>query len=284
MPETSVVTDSVACLPQEFIDRYGLDIIPLTFIVSGKTYRDGIDINSTQAYELFLQDPKIFKAAPSTPEDCLSILRQASQKAKNVLCITLSEKVSTEYNIIRLAVERAKNDLLETRIEVIDSETATAAQGLIVLAAARAANSGKSFQEVIDTAKNIKNKVHALVLLDTVRYVYRSGRVPKIAAQAASVLNIRPIFNIYGSVHFVTAARSKKNGIERLLMLMRDKVGAQPIRVAVMHAYDLEEALKIKEQIISEFNCVEIWISEFSPVMGYATGTGTLGMAFYSEA
>ena len=284
MPETSVVTDSVACLPQKFVDQYGLDIIPLTFIVGGKTYRDGIDINSKKAYELFLQDPEIFKAAPSTPEDCLSILRQASQKAKNVLCITLSQKVSTEYNIIRLAMERAKNEIPETRIEVIDSETATAAQGLIVLAAARAANSGKSFREVIDIARNIKKKVHALVLLDTVRYVYRSGRVPKIAAQAASVLNIKPIFNINGSVHFVTAARSKKNGIERLLILMRDKVGTQPIRAAVMHAYDPEEALKIKQQIVLEFNCIEIWISEFSPVMGYATGTGTLGIAFYSEA
>ena len=68
------------------------------------------------------------------------------------------------------------------------------------------------------------------------------------------------------------------------MILMRDKVGTQPIRAAVMHAYDPEEALKIKQQIVLEFNCIEIWISEFSPVMGYATGTGTLGIAFYSEA
>ena len=55
------------------------------------------------------------------------------------------------------------------------------------------------------------------------------------------------------------------------------------MHVAVMHAYAQEEAAKLKERILSEFNCVELWLTEFSPVMGYATGTGTLGIAFYKE-
>lgn len=283
MADTSIITDSVACLPQRFIDQYKIDIIPLTIIVNGKVYRDGIDINPHQAYEMFLKDPEAFQAAPSTPENCLEILKRASHKAKNILCITLSEKISTEYNVIRLTAEKAKYELAKTRIEILDSETATAAQGMIVLQAARAVKSGKSFSAVIDVARNIKDKVHAFVLLDTVRYVYRSGRVPKIAAQAASILSIKPIFNVSGRVNFVTAVRSKNNGIERLLGLMRDKVGNRPIRCVVMHAYDQVEAEKLKEKINLEFKCLEIWTSEFSPIMGYATGTGTLGLAFYTD-
>jgi fatty acid-binding protein DegV len=92
---------------------------------------------------------------------------------------------------------------------MIDSETATSAQGFVVLAAARAAEDGKSLEEVVETAETIKRKVNVVVLLDTVRHVYRSGRVPKIAAQAASVLNIHPIFTISKSVHYATAARRK---------------------------------------------------------------------------
>jgi len=76
--------------------------------------------------------------------------------------------------------------------------------------------------------------------------------------------------------------RSKESGIERLLKTMRDKVGLSPVHVAVMHAYALEEAERLKERIASEFNCSELWLSEFSPVMGYACGTGTLAVAFYS--
>ena len=124
----------------------------------------------------------------------------------------------------------------------MDSETATSAQGFIALAAARAAEEGKSFEEVIEVARQMRPRVNTIVLLDTVRYVYRSGRVPKIAAQAASVLPIRPIFTIAGSVDLATAAASKKIGIERMIKMMRDKVGKNPVHCAVMHAYDLAEA------------------------------------------
>ena len=64
---------------------------------------------------------------------------------------------------------------------------------------------------------------------------------------------------------------------------MRDKVGQRPVHVAVMHAYALDEAERLMERISSEFNCAELWLTEFSPVMGYATGTGTLGFAYYWE-
>jgi DegV family protein with EDD domain len=283
VPEIAIVTDSVACLTKELIDQYGIELIPLTVLSGSKSYRDWIDITPSQAYELFLKDPNTFKTAPATPEQCLEIFRRAGQKAKNILCITVSVKISTLSNVARAAKERVRTELPDVRIEVLDSETATSAQGFVVLAAARAAEQGKSFEEVIEIARQMIPRVNTIVLLDTVRYVYRSGRVPRIAAQAASVLNIRPIFTITGSVHFATAAASKRVGIERMIKMMRDKVDRHPVHCAVMHAYDLEEAQKLKERVAIEFNCVELWISEFSPVMGYATGTGTLGLAFYTE-
>jgi DegV family protein with EDD domain len=283
MTGIAIVTDSAACLTKELIDQYQIDVIPLTLLSGGKIYRDGVDINPTQAYEMFLKDPDSFKAAPATPEECLATFKKAILKASNILCITLSVKISTLYNVARMALERAKIDLPGVRIDIVDSETASAAEGFIALAAARAVQAGKNLDDVIETALHMKERVHALVLLDTVRYVYRSGRVPRIAAQAASVLNIRPLFNLYGTVHFVTATRSRTNGIERMLKMMRDKTDGRPLHCSVMHAYELEEARKIKEKVNSEFNCVEIWISEFSPIMGYATGTGTLGLAFYAD-
>ncbi len=64
---------------------------------------------------------------------------------------------------------------------------------------------------------------------------------------------------------------------------MRDKVGKSPVHVAVTHAYALDEAERLKELVSSEFNCAELWLAEFSPIMGYACGTGTVGLAFYTE-
>lgn len=166
----------------------------------------------------------------------------------------------------------------------MDSQLATASEGFVALAAARAAAEGKDLAEVSAAANEIKNKVSSIILLDTIRHVYRSGRIPKIASQVGSMFNIRPILTISGVVHFKGAVRNRKHGIERILQMMRDKVGQKPIHVAVMHAYALEEAKKLKERVASEFNCAELWLSEFSPVMGYACGTGTLGLAFYTES
>ena len=98
------------------------------------------------------------------------------------------------------------------------------------------------------------------------------------------MLNIKPILtSSSGLVCFAGAVRNKEHGIDRILKMMRDKVGQSSVHVAVMHAYAPDEAERLKERISSEFNCAELWLTEFSPVMGYACGTGTLGFAYYQE-
>ena len=204
-------------------------------------------------------------------------------KAESILCITVSTKLSMMYDAAREAKKLAATEIPGTTIEIIDSYSATPSEGMIALAAARAAEEGKTLQEVIDVAENIRARVNAIIILDTIRHVYRSGRIPKIASQIGSALNIKPILTVDKTVNFSGVIRNRKQGIERLLNMMRDRVGDNPVHVGVTHAYALDEAEKLEKRIASEFNCVEIWIAEFSPVMGYACGTGTVGAAFYTE-
>jgi len=283
MQQVAVVTDSISCLTKELVEQYDIKIIPLNFYAEGKLYKDWVDITPSKAYELFLKDPESFKTSAASPEDCLEAYRKASQQAKSIVCITVSTKLSTVYNVAQIAKEQIKAELPQTSVEVLDSQTATAAQGFVALAAARAAAAGKGLAEAVEAAEEMKKKVSTVILLDTMRHVYRSGRIPKVAARAASMLNIRPILTVSGTVHFVGAVRNKEHGISRILEMMRNKVGQSAVHVAVMHAYALDRAEKLKEQVASEFNCAELWLTEFSPLMGYATGTGTLGFAFYSD-
>ncbi|MFC2048256.1 DegV family protein [Chloroflexota bacterium] len=284
MVNVSIVTDSISCLTKELVEQYKITIVPIRLLVQGKIYRDMIDMTPSQAYELFLKDPKSFNTSPASPSHYLEAYREASKQAKNILCITLSSKLSTGYNMASVAKEQAKDELTETSIEILDSQNVTAAEGFIALAAARAATAGKSFSEVIRVAEEIKDKVSFLIVVDTIRYVYRTGRIPKVAAQVGSMLNIKPILgSSSGLVHFAGAVRNMEQGMERILKMMKEKVGQSPVHIAVMHAYAADKAEKLKERISSEFNCAELWVTEFSPVMGYATGTGTLGFAFYKE-
>ena len=284
MQKVAVVTDSISCLPRELVEQYGIEIIPINFYADGKLYRDWVDITPSKAYELFLKDPDSFKTSAASPAECLKAFQNASKRARDILCVTVSVKLSTVYNAVLDATELAKTELPQTSIEVLDSETATPAEGFVALAAARAAAEGKDLAEVAGTAREIKEKVSCVIMLDTIRHVYRSGRIPKIASQVGSVLNIRPVLTISGVVHFIGAARSREHGIERALQKMRSKVGHSPVHVAVMHAYAPDKAEKLMERVSSEFNCTELWLTEFSPVMGYACGTGTLGLAFYPDS
>jgi len=242
-----------------------------------------VDITPSEAYKLFLDDPESFKSSAASPEECLQIFRSASQKAENILCVTVSAKLSMMHHAACEAKELARNELSETHIEVMDSYTATPSEGMVALAAARAAAENKDLAEVVRSAEEIRDKVSTIIFLDTIKHVYRSGRIPKVASQIGSVLNIKPLLTVSKLVRFTGVVRNRKHGIDRMLQMMRDKVGDSPIHASVTHAYALEEAEKLKERVAAEFNCVELWLSEFSPVMGYACGTGTVGVAFYPE-
>jgi len=243
-----------------------------------------VDVTPSEAYELFLQDPDSFKTSSVSPGEALDAYRRASQQAKNIFCVTVSSELSAVYSAALDAREQARTELPGISIEVMDSRICAAAEGFIALEAAKAAAEGKNLAEVMEAAERVKARAYFFVFLDTIRHVYRSGRIPKIASQAGSILNIKPILtSSSGALHFVGVSRSKKGGVGKLIKLMREKVGKEPVHVAVVHAYALGEAEQLKEQIASAFNCIELWISEFSPLMGYACGTGTLGIAFYTD-
>ena len=142
MPKVAIVTDSIACLTREMVAQYGIGIVPINFYSAGKVYKDWVDVTPSEAYELFLKDPESFKTSAGSPEDCLGAYRGASQQAESILCVTVSAKLSAVYSVALGAKEQARAEFPRTSIEVLDSRTATAAEGFIALAAARAAAEG----------------------------------------------------------------------------------------------------------------------------------------------
>jgi DegV family protein with EDD domain len=283
LKKVAIITDSVACVTREQAQQYGIRLIPINILFEGKVYRDWVDITPNEAYQLFLKNPDAFATSAPSPGECLSTYREAAAQAESILCINVSIKISSIYNVALMAKEYAAKEIPGVKIEVIDSLTAAASEGLIVLAAAKAADAGADLEQAIKVAKDVRERVENYVLLDTMKHVYRSGRVPKIASQAATALNIHPLFTVEAKVRLSGIARSRERGIELMLEKMRAKIDKKPIIAAVMHAYALDAALKLKDRVAKEFNCKELWLTEFSPVMGYACGTGTLGVAFYSE-
>ena len=281
----AVVTDTTACIPQEMVKEYGIELVPIEVIFDDRVYRDGIDITPAEFYAKLRQTEKLPTTSGSLPGSYLEAYRRASQRADSIVCITESSKFSGMFNSARLAVEMAKEELPGVAVEVLECSSAAAGQGLVVLAAARAAASGKNLAGVVEVVKELMHRVHLFAALDTLHYLVKGGRVPQAAAMVNSILGIKPVFSVNGGeAHTVAFPRNTKSALKRILKLMMKKVGkGQPVHAAVMHADALEQARVLRDQISSHFNCVELFITEFTPVMGVHTGPGVIGAAFYSE-
>jgi DegV family protein with EDD domain len=284
LESVAVITDSIACLPKDLIEQHKIEIVPIRLTFQGETYRDSVDITPSEAYEMLLKDPDRFNTSPSSPGHFLEAYRKVSERAQNILCITLSSKLSMGYDMARIAKEETKTELPGVRIHVMDSMSVTSAEGFIALAAARAAEKGATLDEAIKAAEEVREKVSFIALLETIKHVYRTGRIPKIASQVGSMLNIKPMLtSTEGAIKFKGIVKNRESGVNKLIEILREAVGNQPAHIAVMHAYTPDEGQDLKARIEKEFNCAELWIAEFTPVMGYATGTGTLALAYYKD-
>jgi len=282
--KVAVVTDTTACIPKEQVEKYGIEVVPIELIFGDRVYRDGIDISPAEFYALLRRAKKLPTTSGSLPGPYLEAYREASKRASSILCITESSKFSGMFNSAQIAMEMAKKDIPNMAIEVLECTTAAGGMGLVALAAAKAAASGKSLTEVVETAREVMPRVSLFATLDTLHYLVKGGRVPKAAGLVNSLLQIKPVFTVNGGdAHTVALPRTTRSAVKRILKLMGQRVvKGQPLHVAVMHADALNEAIILRNRIASQFDCAELFITEFTPVMGVHTGPGVIGVAFYS--
>lgn len=285
MRKVAIVTDTTACVPQEQVAKYDIEVVPVQLIFEDKTYRDGIDISPTEFYTLLREAKKMPTTSASSPNPYLEAYHKASQKAPSILCLTEPSRFSAMSDSARVAMEMARKILRNVVIEVLECTTAAAGQGLVALAAARAAALGRTLDEVLTIAQQTMSRVNLFATLDTLHYLAKSGRVPQAAALVNSLLSIKPIFTLnHSDARTVALPRTMKSAMKHMLKLMESgAVKGQPIHVAVMHADAPDKAIALKNRISSQFECNEIFITEFTPVMGVHTGPGLIGVAFYSE-
>ncbi len=163
----AIVTDTTACVPQEQVEEYAIELVPIELAFGDKVYRDGVDITPAEFYALLRQAKKLPTTSGSLPGPFLEAYCKASQRASSILCITESSKFSGMCNSAQVAMEMAKEALPNIAIEVLNCSTAAAGQGLVVLAAAKAAALGKSLTEVVDTARSVMQRVNLFATLDT---------------------------------------------------------------------------------------------------------------------
>ena len=285
MKRVAIITDSTACIPLELAAANDCRIIPLFLEFEDSIYEDGMEGSAASFYQTLREAKQPPTTAAPAPGVYAEAMVEAGRTASGVLAITVSRQFSAMYDAASQGMALAKEQAPGLDVRVLDSGAAAMAQGFVVLEAARAAQDGSDIDAVIASAEALKPRVQLLVALDTLTYLGRSGRVPRLLAWAASPLQVKPVVAFEkGSYRPIGLARSMSGASTRLFQALKQRRTGTRLHVAVQHTNASGAADRLAGLVRSELDPAELFVTEFTQVMGIHTGPGLLGFAFYSEA
>lgn len=274
-----IVTDSVADLPSDVVKELGITVIPLLVRFGEKVYRDGIDLTAEQFYKKLKQSKILPGTSVPSPGTFAEAYDKLAEDTDEILAIMLSSKLSGTYEVAKQSVGLMKK---KCRVEVIDSEWATMAEGFIVMKAAKAAQAGASLDEVIEIARKTMLRVDFLCTFDTLEYLRRGGRIGKAQTFLGSILRVNPLITLRdGVVQPVGRAHFRARAIEHLYSFAMSYSGIE--EMAVEDTACPDEAETLVERLSARFPKERIHRSKMTPAIGTHTGPGLLLVAILGD-
>ena len=277
---TLIVTDSNASLPRELVRGLPLLIVPMEIHAGGRTYHDGVDLTPQELYAM-LESGELATTSPPQPSAYLEAFREAREPAREIVCLTPSADLSAAHKAAMQGADAAHTEGLDLDVRIIDTRTAGSAQGLVALAAARAA-AGGSKADVIEAVARGMAGVAMYGYLDSLRYLWRNGRVPRIAMWLGELVGVKPILSLVdGSIGLIERPRTRRRAMDRLVGLAAAHLAGARGRIAVMHANAPDRAEELAERLRTELDPAELFVTEFTPVIGAHVGPGLVGCALH---
>lgn len=282
--DVAIIVDSSCCLPPALIQELNITIVPHGLVLGDRVLKDGADISSDEFYQLLTSaETPITTVAPS-PRQYVDAFTNVSQRTDNILALTLSSSLSMTHHAALTALAMNDPKLDAVRIEVVDTQAAAGSLGLIALNAARSAAASRTLDSIIAEVAELIPRVNLIALVDTMEYLVKGGRLGRIPGWVSSKLNIKPVIELtLGQANVLEKPRSRSKATQRLLDIMRVRTEGRRIMVNVMHADSVADAQALCQKVIDVFDCSEVFVSEFTPVMGAHIGPGLVGVAFYTD-
>jgi DegV family protein with EDD domain len=271
-----IVTDSACDLPNDVVERLGIEIVPLTIRIDGNEYVDRRDLTVAEFWAKSAASATLPETAAPAPGQFEQMYRSlAAAGASSIVVVSLSGALSATMQSAELAARSVADD--DIKVTVVDSRSATLGQGAIVDSCAQLAAGGASHDDVVAHAHDLAARTHVWGALDTLDNLKKGGRIGGAKAMLASALAIKPIIEVReGKVEQGGKQRTRSKALAFLV----DKVAAVPNldRLFVLHAdcSDVDQFVDMLRPHVSG----DIVIGDIGPVVGSHTGRGTIGVAF----
>lgn len=273
-----IITDSTSDIPANLLKEYGIIQLPLTVCFGQEQYRDRLDLTPAQFFKKLAEGKALPTTSQVNPSAFVDAYKKVLDEGDSIISIHISADLSGTYQ----SAEIAKQILGDDRISVIDSRTATLSLGKIVLKAAELVRQGMNHNDVVKNIEEYKNTLKLIIVVDTLEYLKRGGRLSGTQALIGEMLNIKPMLTIDGGkVIVIDKVRGHKRALIRIIEIMKERGSdLKGQTVGIANAAAPEVSLQLKEMMAKEFGIKEFIETEVGCVISTHTGPGAYGVIY----
>ena len=285
MSEFVLMTDSSADLSQEMVQELGVTVLPLSFTIQGKVYRnypDNREMDLPLFYDMLRAGELATTSAVNVAEYTQAV-EPILQEKKDVLILAFSSGLSSTYQASVLAAGELREKYPDRKIYTVDTLCASLGQGLLVYLAVQEQRKGRSIEEVRDWAESTKLHLCHQFTVDDLHFLKRGGRISATTAVVGSMLQIKPVLHVDNEGHLINIgkARGRQASLKALVDKMEKTVTEEGRKtVFISHGDCRKDAVTVADMVRERFGTQDIRINFVGPVIGAHSGPGTLAL-FY---
>lgn len=282
MSRIAVITDSNSGINFEDAKELGIKVLPMPFLIDGKTYFEEISLSQEEFFEKLENDVDISTSQPS-PESVMKIWDEALEEADEVVYIPMSSGLSSScHTALMLA------DDYDGKVQVVDNQRISVTQRQSVLDAIELAKRGLTAVQIKEKLEKVKFESSIYIMLDTLKYLKKGGRITPAAAAFGSALRLKPVLTIQGEkLDAYAIAKTKKQGVKKMLTAIEDDINKrfggtdhmENIHMEIAHTKNPEAAEDLKQQIIEKFGVTEVDLYPLSLSIACHIGPGSIAVA-----
>lgn len=276
-----IVTDSTSDLSKDLIEKYDIEVVPLSISINNETYLDGIDITTKQFLELLTTSDELPKSSQPSSGSFVETYERllAEPGTSHVISIHLTEGMSGTVNSAQAAA-----DIVGDKVTVINSKYISHALAFQVIEAAKMAQEGKDIPEIIKHLENVRENTSLYIMVDTLEYLVKGGRIGRGKAFLGSLLKIKPVASLADGVYTpVTKVRTYVQLIDYLKKQFIEETEGKEVQAIGIAQVDAESLANRVKDAIQQIKNIPVTISETSPIISTHTGPGALALMYFTK-
>lgn len=283
-----IVTDSACNLTEEMIDEFGLEILPLTFMIDGVQHRSYLKGEKTDLKQFYtmMREGKVITTSLPNMQETETTLRGLLENGKDVLYLGFSSALSGTFEATDLLIKQLADEYPDRTLTAVETNAASGGQGMLVYLASQKKNQGASMEEVAQFVRDTRDHLCHWFTVDDLMFLFRGGRVSRTSAWAGTLLNIKPVLHVddEGRLIPMEKVRGRRKSIKALVDHMEaTAIDPASQTIFITHGDCIEDVEVLKEEITKRLGCTDFVVNYVDPVIGAHSGPGTLALFFVGE-